>query len=341
MDTYSEPLEVVVLLSIFSVSAIVTNALVCTLVFKVKSMRNYTNGFVVSLAISDILTGAAFLLQYNIKLERWSQAALNVLYASVFFVGASNLCAVTYDRYLAIMHPFTYSQTIRRAFQILVPGIWILSIGIACIPLAWFEDNIIGLKTQIYNCFVLVIYIALPCVLIVFANFRIFRLVRQCVRRERQLSVSYTSQSDKIISEPNGTRKVSSEAKVARVFAIASFMFVLCYFPTLYYTVAASFKQREVVPELMTQLSPFCVVLGSLVNPILYSFMKPDFRLAVHKILSRKRAFLNSERRSQRSASVPSNGDSHNIPFLKKKNAQSQMNNGEIHEDNHPFESRV
>lgn len=301
-------------------------------------MRNYTNGFVVSLAISDILTGTAFLLQYNLDLHRWSRAALNALYAIVLFVGASNLCAVTYDRYLAILHPFAYARMIRKAFKILVPGIWLMSIGIACIPLAWFEDNTIGLPSQIYNCSVLVICIAVPFVLIVYANFKIFLLVRRSVRRERQLSVS-SVHNDKTNSKQNGARKVSSETKVARVFAIASFTFALSYFPMLYYTVAMTFHRRDATPKLMTRLSPFCVVFGSLVNPILYSFMKPDFRRAVKKILSGKQAYLNV-RRSHRS-SVPSNGDTYNISFLAKKKAQSVSGNDQFPEGNNLYESRV
>lgn len=62
MDMYLEFLEVVVLLSIFFVSVIVMNVLVCMLVFKVKLMRNYINGFVVFLVILDILIGVVFFL---------------------------------------------------------------------------------------------------------------------------------------------------------------------------------------------------------------------------------------------------------------------------------------
>ena len=328
-------LEVVICLSIFSACAVLTNTLVCMLVYKVKSMRNYTNGFVVSLAISDILTGAAFLLQYNIKLHKWSRATLNVLYAIVLFVGASNLCAVTYDRYLAILRPFSYTETIKKAFRILVPGIWIMSIVIACVPLTWAGDTKL-LNTRIYICVALVICIVLPYVFIVYANFKIFRLVRQCVRRERELSISQ-SPGKKTDVKQNGVRKVSSEAKVARVFAIASLMFVLSYFPTLFYTVAATFGYLKIVPKLLLDLSPFCVVFGSLVNPILYSFMKPDFRRAVNKILSGKRAYLNA-RRSQRS-SVPSIGDTYSTPFMPKTKKQSRLDNSVFHEDGNPFES--
>lgn len=332
------PLEVVIPLSIFSVCVVVTNTLVCLLVYKVKSMRNYTNGFVVSLAISDILTGAAFLLQYNVELHVWSRATLNVLYAIVLVVGATNLCAVTYDRYLAILHPFSYADTIAKVFKIAVPAIWILSIVIACIPLTW-EGNTKLINTRIYICFVLVICIALPYILIVYANFKIFRLVRQCVRRERELSIS--SHSAKSDFKPNGVRRVSSEAKIARVFAIASLMFVLSYFPTLFYTAAVSFGHMNVVPKILLDLSPFCVVFGSLVNPILYSFMKPDFRRAVNKILSGKRAYLNA-RRSRRS-SVPSIGDSYNTPFVSKSKKKSRVDNSGFHKDDNgnPCESRV
>lgn len=331
-------LKLVIPLSILSVSVIVSNTLVCLLVYKVKSMRNYTNGFVVSLAISDILTGVSFLIQYNAELHEWSRAALNVLYAIVLFVGAANLCAVTYDRYLAILYPFSYTETISKVFKILVPAIWFFSIIIACIPLTW-EGNTKLLNTKIYICLVLAICITLPYILIVYANYKIFRLVRQCVRRERELSIC--SHSTKADIKHNGVRKVSSEAKVARVFAIASLMFVLSYFPTLFYTAAAAFGHRDIVPPLLLDFSPFCVVFGSLVNPILYSFMKPDFRRALKKILSGQRAYLNA-RRSQRS-SMPSIGETNSTPFVPNKSKKKCRidDDSVFYEGDEPFESKV
>lgn len=335
--SHNNPLKLVIPLSILSVSVIVTNTLVCLLVYKVKSMRNSTNGFVVSLAISDILTGVSFLIQYNAELHEWSRAVLNVLYAIVLFVGATNLCAVTYDRYLAILYPFSYTETISKVFKIVVPGIWFFSIVIACIPLTW-EGNTTLLHTTIYIFLVLSICIALPYVLIVYANYKIFRLVRQCVRRERELSIS--SHISKTDTKNKCIRKVSSEAKVARVFAIASLMFVLSYFPTLFYTAAVAVGHKEVVPKLLLDFSPFCVVFGSLVNPILYSFMKPDFRRALRKIFSGQRAYLNATR-SQRS-SVPSIGETNTTPFVPKKSKKkSQANDDLFCEGNDPFESNV
>lgn len=330
-------LKVVVPLSILSVCVVVANTLVCLLVYKIKSMRNYTNGFVVSLAISDILTGVAFLLQYNVELHVWSRATLNVLYSIVLFVGATNLCAVTFDRYLAISYPFSYAETIAKVFKILVPSIWVLSVVIACIPLTWEGDTKL-VSTRIYICVVLAVCIVFPYILIVYANFKIFRFVRQCVRRERELSISSSSMKSRL--KQNGVRKVSSEAKVARVFAIASLMFVLSYFPTLFYTVAATFGYIYIVPDLLLHFSPFCVVLGSLVNPVLYSFMKPDFRRAVNKILSGKRAFLDM-RKSQRS-SVPSIGE-YRTPFMSKTKDLSPGDDDVFpaEHNNNPFESRV
>lgn len=330
-------LKLVIPLSILSVSVIVTNTLVCLLVYKVKSMRNYTNGFVVSLAISDIVTGVAILIQYNAKLHEWSRATLNVLYAIVLFVGASNLCAVTYDRYLAILHPFSYAEMIAKVFKIVVPIIWIFSVVVACIPLTW-EGNTTILHTRIYIVFFLIICIALPYVLIVCANYKIFRLVRQCVRRERELSIS--SHASKADTKKKCTpRKISSEAKVARVFAVASFMFVLSYFPSLFWSAANAVGHKEVVPTLLLDFSPFCVVFGSLVNPVLYSFMKPDFRRALEKILSGKRAYLNA-RRSQRS-SMPSIGETYSTPIVPMKTKQTLVVNGVLCKGSDPTESNV
>ena len=134
-------------------------------------------------------------------------------------------------------------------------------------------------------------------------------------------------------------RKISSEAKVARAFAVASLMFVLSYFPTLFWSAANAVGHKEVVPMLLLDFSPFCVVFGSLVNPILYSFMKPDFRRALKKILRGKRAYLNA-RRSQRS-SMPSIGATNTTPIVSRKAKETLVHNGAFCKGSDPIESNV
>ena len=280
------PPEIVAPLSVLSAFVVVSNTLVCFLVFSQRRMRNYTNGFVVSLALSDIMTGVTLFIQYNTELHHVSRLIVNIIYSFVFICGVANLCAVTYDRYLAVTRPFLYKTSIAKVFKISIPLIWVLSLLIAALPLAWEGHiNMELLVHKVYIASYLIGFSLIPYVFILSANFCIFRLVRRCVKKERQLSIStYNSKGDSKNSRI--ARKMSSEAKIARVFALAAFMFVLSWFPTIFYTAAVALDKRESVPPAIYEMSPFTIVLGSAVNPVLYSFMKPDFRRALQKFFN-------------------------------------------------------
>ena len=275
-----------ILLSVLSTFVVVSNTLVCVLVFSQRRMRNYTNGFVVSLALSDIITGITFFIQYNAHLHHVSRLIVNIIYSFVFICGVANLCAVTFDRYLAVTRPFLYKTSIAKVFKISIPLIWVLSLLIASLPLAWEGHNnkdLLAHKVYILSCsigFSIISY-----VFIISANICIFRIVRRFVQKEKLIRVSvYIGKSDS--KGFRAARKISSEGKVARVFVIVALMFVLSWFPTIFYTAAVALDKGTSVPTVMTQMSPFTIVLGSAVNPVLYSFMKPDFRRALQKFFN-------------------------------------------------------
>lgn len=81
---------------------------------------------------------------------------------------------------------------------------------------------------------------------------------------------------------------MASETKVAKMFALISISFLLSWTPVLYLTsVISAITDRNTVemlsPVWLLDFSLFTVALGSAVNPIVYSFFKPDFRGIIKK----------------------------------------------------------
>ena len=125
---------VVVSLSILSVFIVVSNFCVCLLVYLKKTLRTNTNWLMVSLAVSDILTGGVLLPVYLI--EPYS-VVTGYLVCLILLWGVANLCAVTYDRYIAIIKPLEYSY---RAPKILKRSLilsWLLPAIYSLLPLFW------------------------------------------------------------------------------------------------------------------------------------------------------------------------------------------------------------
>lgn len=314
--------QIVIPLSIISFLVVTMNTAVCVLVYKIKGMRSYTNGFVVSLAIADILTGITLIIHYNAELQYQSRVAINILYALVLFCGVWNICAVTFDRYLAVVKPFSYRTIIPKFFKISLSVIWTFSVLTAILPALAWNGNIKSTANKVYIFFSFIFCAVLPLAIIMYANLRIFLTVRRCVQKERELSISTEVPRNELKESRRRCKKVSTEAKIAKVFAIAALMLVLSWFPIFIYTGAFVFNKPEFVPKVISDISPFTIAFGSLVNPILYSFMKPDFRHALEKLI-RRRSLSREEFRSHRSSFAPSIYSDGN-GFISEKNNNNQ-----------------
>ncbi|KXJ16874.1 rhodopsin, GQ-coupled [Exaiptasia diaphana] len=314
--------QIVIPLSIISFLVVSTNIAVCILVLKIKGMRSYTNGFVVSLAISDILTGITLIIHYNAELQHQSRVAINILYALVLFCGVWNICAVTFDRYLAVVKPFSYRTIIPKFFRVSLPLIWGFSVVTAVLPALAWEGNIKTTANKVYIFFTFFFCAVLPLTIIMYANLRIFLSVRRCVQKERELSISTETPRKELKESRRRCKKVSTEAKVAKVFAIAALMLILSWFPIFIYSGAFVFNKPEFVPKVISDISPFTIALGSLVNPILYSFMKPDFRHALERIVRRRGLGRNGFRSHRCSSFAPSLYSEGTECFSEKNNNQ-------------------
>ena len=286
-------------LGCLSLLVVVTNSCVCLLVYLHAKLRSYTNGFVVSLAVSDILTGALLLPLY-ISVPEFNGTGYIV--SAILLTGVANVCAVTLDRYLAIAKPFIYYAVMTRHFVKFIVSSWVLPMVISIIPLIWGSHP--GLAHTVYLFLLQGLGVVVPYIFVCITYYLIFHEARHIVRRlRRESSLSWRSHEDKNKGKKN-SNTVASEAKVAKVFALIAISFILSWMPVLYLTSVISAVGDK--PELVHKLSPvwlldfslFTVALGSMVNPVVYSFFKPDFRSIIKRML-RKRPQWSSLKHSQ------------------------------------------
>ncbi|EDO34540.1 predicted protein, partial [Nematostella vectensis] len=125
---------------LFSVVALVGNGMVVYIICWQRRLRERSspNWFILSLAIADLFVGATNLStiiacsQPNICSPR--QATSKVLLfmkESSFAASATSLCILTFDRYLAVVHPFSYRQfmTCTKCLY-LIAGAWCLGVAV-------------------------------------------------------------------------------------------------------------------------------------------------------------------------------------------------------------------
>ncbi|KAK3701532.1 hypothetical protein QZH41_007899 [Actinostola sp. cb2023] len=147
------------------VLVVTANVAVITMVIVIRELRTFTNYFVVSLAVSDMLTGVVHI---PLLLSEYAKATGFI----VFFImssGVLNLCAVTWDRYTAVIDPFGYKNKLQKYYKKILIAVWMTSLLFTLIPLAWNAD----LQSVYHKYFLvvaLVVFVIVPYVSIVIAK---------------------------------------------------------------------------------------------------------------------------------------------------------------------------
>ena len=265
----------VVSLSILSVFIVLSNVCVCLLVYLKKALRTNTNWLMVSLAASDILTGGVLLPVYLIVP---TSVVTNYLVCLILLWGVANLCAVTYDRYIAILKPLEYPYRAPKILKRALILSWLLPIIYSLLPLFW--DTNTNLKVhKAYMVFLEFFGVVVPYIFITFAYMQIFRQVRRSLKMKENMESLRMHKSER--------RRISSDAKVAKVFSIVASAFLLCWLPIICITTADIINKYDSVPRALVIVSFFTIATSSLVNPLMYAFLKPDFKLAIRTCFRR------------------------------------------------------
>ena len=259
-------------LSTLSVFVVVFNVFVCCLVCMNKALRTYTNGFIVSLALSDILTGGVLL---PMILSKPSSLATAYLTCVIVLSSSCNLSSVTYVRYVAIMKPLRSRYLVPKMFKKAVVFSWLIPIIFSLLPLFWNTNY----ELQIHKVYIIcaqVFGFVVPCVFIAFAYVRIFKEVRRSLALQKNFQVESPQE------RTNERRRLSKELKIAKVFCIISAIFLFCWLPIIYMTTAQIvFSRFDIIPDFMPTVSLFTMAINSLVNPVIYAFLKPDFIIPI------------------------------------------------------------
>lgn len=267
-ESSSAPLSQHIPLGILGVLITLENLLVCFLVYRFRKLRTFTNGFVVSLALSDVLFGAV-LIPVNISDEH--NPVNGYLISFILFANVTNLFAVTLDRYLAVMNSLRYSYTMTKHFVKILVTAWILPVPLCLLPLLWEKDS----TAHTAYMFFIVIGVIVPYIFILFAYIKIFREVARQVESLAKLAKYENSEET-----AREGKRVSSEARVARVFAIIAGIFVISWMPVFYMTAADALQKDELIPQELSLVGWYTMTAGSLANAAVYAFFKGDFRMA-------------------------------------------------------------
>ncbi|KAG7317611.1 hypothetical protein KOW79_018646 [Hemibagrus wyckioides] len=149
------------LYSLLILAIVFGNVLVCLAVVREKSLQTTTNYLVVSLAVADLLV-ASLVMPWAVYLEVVGGSWLfSRLYCNIFVMldvmmctaSILNLCAISIDRYTAVVMPVLYNTTnsSRKRVSVMIATVWILAFAVSCPLLFGFNTTDDPLVCSISN----------------------------------------------------------------------------------------------------------------------------------------------------------------------------------------------
>nr|XP_020469200.1 D(4) dopamine receptor-like [Monopterus albus]XP_020469201.1 D(4) dopamine receptor-like [Monopterus albus] len=179
---------------------ILGNVLVCLSVLTERSLKTATNYFIISLAVADLLLAVLVLPLYVYSeflggiwmLSTYICDALMTMDVMLCTASILNLCAISVDRYIAVVVPLKYNRNQFSVRQLaLITATWVLSLGVAS-PVIFGLNQVPGrdpsvckLEDDRFVVYSSVCSFFVPCPVMLFLYYWMFRGLRQWSSRSR------------------------------------------------------------------------------------------------------------------------------------------------------------
>ncbi|XP_071804787.1 neuropeptides capa receptor-like isoform X2 [Asterias amurensis] len=317
----------IVLNVIVAIIGLVGNTAVCTTVLRSKFLHDITHYLIASLAMADFLCCFFFLITtmfvaeghpfpVNISSGFWGEVYCRFfwnlhLFWSAFFASVFNLVVVTFDRYLAIVHPFFYARafTVRRGLM-LAASAWVFAFVLELeFPIrSHYSDeandcDFLGLGPAWFAKMLFIksftVSFILPLIFLIWAYYKIIRTLRKGELYQKTHRTSHgirqgngqnteqgneknTEQGNEQGNEQRGMEVYKATRRVVQSLIIISALFVVLLLPSemgnvlLLYDISIDFTGSHI-----GNIFRITTVCNSVVNPMIYAIKYKRFRRAM------------------------------------------------------------
>ena len=257
------------------------NGIVIYLIVTRRKLRTTINVFVASLAAADFGLGATYMpLAAACDLDMSCGGGLVRHSLVIFFIYSSmfNLCALTMDRYTAIVNPLRYVKfSSRQRIRLLACAAWVVPMVFILAPFLAIELAATDEAYDLYNkCFDALLCAVELCVVVawVLATLRILRIARTHAKRNAVLLTQLNFNHH--ASCPRSRVRPSQEAMSARIICILVSVFIIYICADIVHKVCyiLSFELGFVFLDVLSLL----MLVNSATNPIAFAFFKKDIK---------------------------------------------------------------
>ncbi|XP_024286448.2 trace amine-associated receptor 13c [Oncorhynchus tshawytscha] len=277
-------------ISVISAVTVFLNILVIISISHFKQLHTPTNLLILSLAVSDLLVGLIALPVTTVAIMESCWGFGEYFCVFQFYItclctslSLGNLVLISIDRYVAVCDPLLYHSKIT-----ITRTMCSISINWCCCIIhdAAIIKNFVNVQVPsrcLKECFILegfnwvnfislVLKMVVPCALIITLYLKIFVVAR--------------SQARKVFSKEAGVQTVQenkSERKATKTLSIVVFNYLICWTPS-----PVSFFLSFFGENVSSSIICFLPLVNSLINPIIYAFFYPWFKLTAKLIITLK-----------------------------------------------------
>ncbi|XP_078359197.1 adenosine receptor A2a-like [Oculina patagonica] len=268
-----------VLGGILSLLTVLGNGLVLYLVISRKRLHKTVNWFLLSLAVADLCVGLVhFPTMACISASLCSKCITTAVRWLFLNLSMTNLCALTADRYIAIVKPLKYAVLkTKRRHLFLISAAWILPFVVHFVPFTWMYCA--GMKNAGRNFLTVLLFVfKLPPFLLLFTA--CLRTLYIAQKQKNRASVQLTQLRFNGFSRRNiSTVRSQTQTRIfAKALGIIVAIFLICYAIDIARLICYTFHCTKHIPWLVVLVQDLLFVFNSASNPLVYAFLKQDIR---------------------------------------------------------------
>uniref|UniRef100_A0A673WX42 Trace amine-associated receptor 13c-like n=1 Tax=Salmo trutta TaxID=8032 RepID=A0A673WX42_SALTR len=281
--------------SMISAVTVFLNILVIISISHFKQLHTPTNLLILSLAASDLLVGLIVIPVMTVAIMEscWVFGKyFCVFHAYIACLCTSlslgNLVLISIDRYVAVCDPLLYHSKITTTRMMCCISItWCCCIIYRAANIKNFA-NVHVRSRCLKECFIvegsiwgniidILFTMVVPCSIIITLYMKIFVVARSQARK-------IFSKEAASVSGVKTVQANKSERKATKTLAIVVFNYFICWIPTLFILLFLSF----LIDNFLSYFNTFLPLVNSLINPIIYAFFYPWFKVTAKLLLTLK-----------------------------------------------------
>eukprot|EP00063_Salmo_salar_P070681 XP_014045516.1 PREDICTED: trace amine-associated receptor 13c-like [Salmo salar] len=279
--------------SMISAVTVFLNLLVIISISHFKQLHTPTNLLILSLAVSDLLVGLIVIPVMTVAVMESCWDFGEYFCAFHFYISflctslsLGNLVLISIDRYVAVCNPLLYHSKITTTRMMCCISVtWCCSI----IYDAAIIKNLVNVQVPskcLTECFIfegitwgniidVVFTMVVPCSIIITLYMKIFVVARSQARK-------VFSKEAASVSGVKTVQANKSETKAAKTLSIVVLNYLICWIPNLFINLFYSF----LIDNFSSYFIIFLPLVNSLINPIIYAFFYPWFKVIAKLLLT-------------------------------------------------------